>query len=334
MTILVTGCAGFIGLHTARVLLEKGQEIIGIDNLNDYYDPKLKEDRLNLLKQYPHFIFEKIDFADQEKVFGLIQKYPNIIGIIHLGAQAGVRHSLTHPHDYVRANITAQISLMEGAKRLKNLKHFVYASSSSVYGANTKLPFSVDDQTDTPLAPYGASKKAVELLSHSYAYLYKLPLTGLRFFTVYGPWGRPDMAAYIFAQHIMNDKPIKIFNHADMKRDFTYIDDIVAGILASYEKPPVDLSIPHRVFNLGNHRSEKLADFIHEIEKSLDKKAIMEFDPMQPGDVKETFADIKESTEIFGFKPKTTIYEGIPKFVKWFKEYHKVGDKSECKQVS
>ena len=334
MTILVTGCAGFIGLHTTLALLQKGQKVIGIDNLNNYYDPKLKEARLLILKQYPNFIFEKMDFADQQKVFDFIEKYPDITGIIHLGAQAGVRHSLTHPHDYVRVNITGQVALMEGAKKLKHLKHFVYASSSSVYGANTKLPFSIDDQTDSPLAPYGASKKAGELLSHSYAYLYKLPLTGLRFFTVYGPWGRPDMAAYIFAQNIIDGKPIKIFNHGDMKRDFTYVGDIVAGILACYEKPPIDLPIPHRVFNLGNHRSEQLADFIHEIEKALGKKAMTEFHPIQPGDVKETFADIKESIEVFNFKPKTTIYEGIPKFIEWFKDYHKVGENLKCNKIS
>jgi UDP-glucuronate 4-epimerase len=334
MTILVTGCAGFIGLHTSLSFLEKGKKVIGIDNLNAYYDPQLKKDRLALLEKNPNFVFEFMDFSDQEKVFELFKKYPEIEGIIHLGAQAGVRHSLTHPHDYVKANITGQIALMEGARKLKNLKHFIYASSSSVYGANTKMPFSVKDQTDSPLAPYGATKKAVELMAHSYAYLYNMPLTGFRFFTVYGPWGRPDMAAYIFAKNISEGKPIQIFNNGHMKRDFTFIADIVRGIVGCYDTPPNELKIPHRVFNLGNNKSEKLTDFIELIEKELGIKAKYEYKPMQPGDVAETYADIQESKEIFGFTPRTTIYEGIPEFIKWFVDYHKKGDRLLCKQVS
>lgn len=323
MTILVTGAAGFIGSHLSKTLLEQDQKVIGIDNLNAYYSVELKQARLDRLTPHKNFTFYKIDFSDQQAVFDLMEKHPEIEGIIHLGAQAGVRHSLVAPHDYVKANITGHLSMMEGARRLKNFKHFVYASSSSIYGANTKIPFSVKDMTDAPLAPYGASKKATELLSHSYAYLYNMPMTGLRFFTVYGPWGRPDMAAYLFTDAIENDRPITVYNNGDMRRDFTYIDDIVAGIIGSYQCPFKDIKIPARVYNLGNNNTEKLTDYIGAIEKALGKKAQMQMAPLQPGDVPETCADITESTNDFGFKPKVSINEGIPRFVEWYQRYHK-----------
>lgn len=326
MSILVTGAAGFIGFHLSETLLKQGHKIIGIDNLNPYYSVALKEARLDQLSPHKNFTFIKMDFSDQQAVFDLIQQHPDIEGIIHLGAQAGVRYSLEAPHDYVRANITGHLCLLEAARKLKNIKHFVYASTSSVYGANTKMPFSPDDKTDAPLAPYAVSKKTNELMSHAYAYLYKMPQTGLRFFTVYGPWGRPDMAAYLFAKAIENDKPITVYNNGDMYRDFTYIDDIVAGIIGAYECPfDPALPIPARVYNLGNNNTEKLTDYIAEIEKALGKKATMNMAPLQPGDVLETYADITASRRDFGFQPKVRINEGIPRFIEWYKSYHKSG---------
>lgn len=323
MSILVTGAAGFIGSHLSKTLLEQGKEVIGIDNLNNYYSVELKQARLDRLLPHDNFTFHKMDFSEQDAVFDLMDKHPHIEGIIHLGAQAGVRHSLEAPHDYVKANVTGHLCMMEGARKLKNFKHFVYASSSSIYGGNTKIPFSVHDMTDAPLAPYGASKKATELLSHSYAYLYGIPMTGLRFFTVYGPWGRPDMAAYLFTDAIQNDRPITVYNEGDMRRDFTYIDDIVAGIIGAYNCPFKDeQKIPARIYNLGNNNTEKLTDYIGAIEKALGKKAHMQMAPLQPGDVKETYADISESAADFGFKPKVSINEGIPRFVEWYKNYH------------
>jgi UDP-glucuronate 4-epimerase len=322
MTVLVTGAAGFIGFHVARALLSRGDTVIGIDNLNDYYDVALKQARLAELSGERRFAFHRVDIAEREPVLRLAAENPGIDRIVHLAAQAGVRYSLTNPHAYTRSNVEGQLVMLEAARALKGLKHFVYASSSSVYGGNTKLPFSVDDRVDNPVSIYAATKKAAELMAHAYSHLFALPATGLRFFTVYGPWGRPDMSAYIFARNILAGEPIQVFNRGDMKRDFTFIDDIVAGVLACLDRPP---DAPrHRLYNLGNHRPEPLMRFIEVLEQALGKKAKIEFQPMQPGDVKETYADIDSSRRDFGFDPKTTIDQGIPKFAAWYRDYHKM----------
>lgn len=325
MAILLTGVAGFIGFHTTQALLARGEEVVGIDNLNTYYDVKLKEARLAQLTPHKNFTFVKIDVMDGVgiKALGTIHK---IDRIIHLAAQAGVRYSLQNPQAYVDSNITGHLSLLELARAIPDLKHCVYASSSSVYGGNTKTPFSIKDPVNAPVSLYAATKRAGELMAHTYAHLFRFPATGLRFFTVYGPWGRPDMAAYLFTNAIMAGKPIPVFNHGKMQRDFTYVDDIVAGILGVLEKPmPVtEGGVPHRVYNLGNAHPEKLMDFVGTLEAALGKKAIYDFLPLQAGDVPSTSADISESTADFGFFPKISIAEGIPRFVAWYKEYHGV----------
>jgi UDP-glucuronate 4-epimerase len=325
MTILVTGVAGFIGSHVAHTLIHKGHDVIGVDSLNSYYNPKLKLDRLSKLNEHKDkFRFYHSDVSDIERFKALCLDYKyEITGIIHLAAQAGVRHSLTVPLSYIQNNVVGQLSVLEAAKELPQLKHVVYASSSSVYGGLEKLPFSVEDKTDSPVSPYGATKKCAELLSYSYSSLYQIPMSGLRFFTVYGPWGRPDMAAYIFTKSIFLGKTIRVFNYGDMRRDFTFIDDIVKGILACLNSPPSkEHGVPHAVYNLGNNKSEALMDFIRLIEESAGKKAVVEFLPMQKGDVKETYADIDLSKKTFNFEPSTCIEEGIPRFVEWFKNYH------------
>jgi UDP-glucuronate 4-epimerase len=323
MKILLTGAAGFIGFHVAQALLARGDEVIGIDNLNDYYDVKLKQARLDQLTAHKKFSFHKINIADKEAMLPLAKLSPT--HIIHLAAQAGVRYSLINPYAYIETNVMGHTVMLELARQVPNLKHFVYASSSSVYGANTKTPFAVEDPVTKPVSLYAATKRADELISWTYAHLYKIPSTGLRFFTVYGPWGRPDMAAYIFASQISAGHPIKVFNNGKMKRDFTYIDDIVAGVLAVLEKPPATTDAPPAaIYNLGNAHAENLMDFIGAMEKALGKKAQYDFQPLQPGDVPETCADITSSSRDFGFVPKTGIKEGIPKFVAWYKEYHKV----------
>jgi UDP-glucuronate 4-epimerase len=323
MKVLVTGAAGFIGFHTSMALLDRGEQVIGVDNLNDYYEVSLKEARLKLLNQREGFRFFRLDIADREGVRDLMDSHPDIEGVIHLAAQAGVRYSLENPYAYVRSNIEGHVVLLEACRRLSNLKHFVYASSSSVYGGNTKLPFAIDDRSDHPVSLYGATKKSMELISHSYAWVHRIPLTGLRFFTVYGPWGRPDMAAFIFTRKIIAGEPIPVFNRGDMHRDFTYIDDIVAGVLACLDRPPIaGDGTPNRVYNLGNHRSEALTDFIAEIEKALGLKAKVELMAMQPGDVKETYADIEASRRDLGFEPKTAISDGVPRFIAWFREFY------------
>ena len=324
MTILVTGAAGFIGYHTCMTLLARGETVIGIDNLNDYYDVRLKHARLDQLKAKPGFSFHQLNIADREGIFAALSGNANIEGIIHLAAQAGVRYSLTNPYAYIEANVMGQIVLLELARSFKNLKHFVYASSSSVYGGNTKLPFSVDDTVDHPVSLYAATKKADELFGHTYAHLYRIPLTGLRFFTVYGPWGRPDMAAFIFTKAIMEDKPIQLFNHGEMQRDFTCVEDIVAGILGVLANPPKDEDgkAPHRVYNLGNNNSEKLSHFVEIIEKAVGKKAIINYAPIQPGDVPATYADIAASQRDFGFEPRVGIEEGLPRFVDWYRSFY------------
>lgn len=326
MTILLTGVAGFIGFHTAQALLDQGEPVIGLDNLNDYYDVNLKKNRLAKLEGRNGFAFEKLDVSDKDAIFDLFDRRPEIDRIIHLAAQAGVRYSLVNPFAYLRANIDGHVVLLEACRKLASLKHFVYASSSSIYGANTDLPFAVGDPVDRPVSLYGATKKAMEEISHAYAHIYRFPLTGLRFFTVYGPWGRPDMALFIFTQKIMTGETIEVFNYGDMRRDFTFIDDIVAGVNAVLRHPPAenDADVPARVYNLGNHRSESLMDYVRTIEKALGKTANIEYLPMQTGDVKETYADIESSRRDFGFEPKTTIETGIPRFVAWFREYYNV----------
>lgn len=326
MAVLVTGAAGFIGFHTSAALLERGEAVFGIDDLNAYYAVSLKEARLAELAPRPGFAFQRLDIAERGAVSTLLQQHPEIDRVIHLAAQAGVRHSLTDPHAYVRANLQGQIEIIEACRRMPRLAHLVFASSSSVYGGNTKLPFAITDPVDTPQSLYAASKKADELMSYCYAHLYRLPSTGLRFFTVYGPWGRPDMAAWLFTEAILKGEPIRVFNNGAMRRDFTYIDDIVAGVLAALDRPPSDNGTepPYRLYNLGNHRSEELKRFIAVLEQAIGRKAVMEFAPLQPGDVPATYADIAETTRDLGFLPKTRIDEGVPRFVDWYRRYHRV----------
>ncbi len=319
-TILVTGAAGFIGAAVSRALLARGETVIGIDNLVPYYDVTLKQARLDTLASQPGFTFHQIDISDRDVVLALA-KVP-IDRIVHLAAQPGVRYSLENPYAYITANVMGQVVMLELARACARLKHFVYASSSSVYGANTKTPFAVGDAVDHPNSLYAATKRADELFGHTYAHLYGIPSTGLRFFTVYGPWGRPDMAPILFTRAILAGEPIKVFNHGEMWRDFTYIDDIVAGVLAALDRPATG-NPPHALYNLGNHRSEKLTDFIAQIEKATGKKAVMEMAPMQPGDVPATYADIASSTRDLGFKPATPINEGIPKFVTWYRDFYR-----------
>ncbi len=323
MSVLVTGAAGFIGSHVSRALLARGDEVVGIDNLNTYYDVNLKEARLATLTDQKGFTFERLDIADKDAVSALSSSHPDIDRIVHLAAQAGVRHSLDHPHDYTSANVEGHLNMLELARHVDGMKHMVYASSSSVYGGNTDIPFSVDDRVDNPVSLYAATKRAGELMARCYSHLYGIPATGLRFFTVYGPWGRPDMSAFIFTKAISERRPIRVFNNGDMMRDFTYIDDIVAGVLASLDNIPDD-SPPHRIYNLGNHKSEPLMRFINVIEQALQLKAEIILEPMQPGDVKETYADIEASRNDLGFEPATTIDDGIPRFVDWYRDYHKL----------
>ncbi len=327
MKVLLTGAAGFIGYHTAQALLKRGDEVVGVDNLNAYYEVSLKEARLKQLTAQKGFAFERLDIADRDAMLALAAKHPGVTHVVHLAAQAGVRHSLTDPYTYITSNVMGQVILLELARKFSKLEHFVYASSSSVYGGNTKLPFSIDDETEQPNSLYAATKKADELIGHTYAHLYGIPSTGLRFFTVYGPWGRPDMAAFLFTRAILAGEPIRVFNHGEMWRDFTFVDDIVAGILAAVARKP-SKTPPHAVYNLGNHRSEKLTDFIALIEKSLGAKAQYRFEPMQPGDVARTYADIDASRRDLGFEPKTPIAEGIPRFIDWYKDYYRVWPKN------
>jgi UDP-glucuronate 4-epimerase len=327
MSILVTGVAGFIGFHTARALLARGERVIGIDNVNDYYDTRLKEARLAELKA-PGFTFCKLDIADRDGLFTLVAANKDLTGIIHLAAQAGVRHSLANPYSYVDSNIMGTLVVLEAARRIERLTALTYASSSSVYGANKKQPFSVADPVNKPVSLYAASKRSCELIARSYSHLYGLPATGLRYFTAYGPWGRPDMAAWLFTEAILADRPIRVFNEGHMARDFTYIDDIVAGTIAAHDRPATpeggEETVPHRVYNLGNHKPEKLLDFIAVIERALSRTAEKQLLPMQPGDVAESFADIDTARRDLGFEPKTSIEEGIGRFIAWYKHYHKI----------
>ena len=315
--ILITGAAGFIGYHLCKSLLKDGYEVLGIDNLNDYYDINLKQARLEQLKQFKSFTFNKVDIADRESLTKSFQSF-DPQKIINLAAQVGVRYSIENPYNYIDSNLVGFLNIIELCRNNK-VKSFIYASSSSVYGGNEKMPFSVEDRVNQPLALYGATKRANELIAHSYSHLYGLHTTGLRYFTVYGPWYRPDMAIFIFTQKIMAGKPIPVFNNGNMKRDFTYIDDIIIGTRSAIEK-----NYKCEIFNLGNSKSESLMDLIGIIETNLGKKAQIEYLPMQPGDVKESLADIKKSTEKLGYKPITTINKGIPQFIKWYKEYYSV----------
>jgi UDP-glucuronate 4-epimerase len=326
-TILVTGAAGFIGAAVCHALLARGDHVTGVDNLSDYYDTSLKNARLAQLVAHKNFSFRKADIADKDAVPEFADN--GIAGIVHLAAQPGVRYSLENPFAYVTANVMGQAVMLELARALPALKHFVYASSSSVYGANKKTPFAVGDAVDHPNSLYAATKRSDELFAHTYAHLYGIACTGLRFFTVYGPWGRPDMAPILFATAIAKGEPIKVFNHGEMWRDFTYIDDIVAGVVRALDRPPSsDLKKsgipPHALYNLGNNKSEKLTDFIAEIEKAMGKEAQKVMAPMQPGDVPATYADIEASSRDLGFAPTTPIRVGIPKFVAWFRDYYRV----------
>jgi UDP-glucuronate 4-epimerase len=326
MAVLVTGAAGFIGFHVAAALARAGERVLGVDNLSDYYDVRLKEARLAELRSLEGFSFERLDIAERGALARAVERRGDVERVVHLAAQAGVRHSLTDPHAYVSANLAGHLEVLETCRGIAGLKHLVYASSSSVYGGNTKLPFSETDPVDTPQSLYAATKKADELMSYCYAHLYRLPMTGLRFFTVYGPWGRPDMAAWIFTRAILAGEPIRLFNQGKMRRDFTYIDDVVAGVLAALAKPPADegAAPPHRIYNLGNHRSEELERFVGVLERAIGKPARRQLAPMQPGDVAATYADIEAATRDLGFHPQTTIDEGLPRFVEWYRAYHRV----------
>jgi UDP-glucuronate 4-epimerase len=333
-TILVTGAAGFIGFHTAKALLALGHQVVGLDNINDYYDTTLKQDRLAQLGKETRFKFHKMDLNDFEGMQKLFSNTP-IDRVVHLAAQAGVRYSLESPRSYIQSNIDGFLNILEICRSF-TVKHLVYASSSSVYGSNTKLPFSTCDNVDHPVSLYAATKKSNELMAHSYSHLFKIPSTGLRFFTVYGPWGRPDMAMFLFAKAISKSQPIKVYNNGQMRRDFTYIDDIVQGIVKVLYAPPESTSTkagqishpgrssaPYKVYNIGNHRSVELLYMIELMEKELGVKAIKEFLPIQPGDVPETYADIDDISADVGFAPQTPIELGIKQFLNWFTEYYK-----------
>jgi len=323
MTVLLTGAAGFIGFHVARALLGRGERVVGVDNLSDYYDPRLKRARLERLEREDAFAFHKLDIADRQAVSALIEAEPGIDRVVHLAAQAGVRYSLENPFVYAETNVLGHLVVLEACRRLPNLRHLVYASSSSVYGGNSKLPFAVEDRVDSPVSLYAATKRADELIGHCYAHLHGMPLTGLRFFTVYGPWGRPDMAYYTFTRAIFKSRPIRVFNRGEMLRDFTSIDDIVPGVLAALDRPPEGGDRPpHRIYNLGNHRPEKLLKFIDVLETACGREAKKEFVAMQSGDMEATYADIEPARRDLGFEPKTRIEEGLPRFVAWYRDYH------------
>ena len=332
--ILVTGAAGFIGFHVARRLVEAGRDVIGVDNLSSYYDPKLKQARLRELAGAKNFKFVRLELADRAATAALFAEH-RFPFVIHLAAQAGVRHSLVDPHAYASANLDGFLNILEGCRH-HDCRHLVYASSSSVYGANTRMPFRTSDNVDHPLSLYGASKKANELMAHSYSHLFNLPTTGLRFFTVYGPWGRPDMAMWIFAAAISAGKPIKLFNNGNMRRDFTFIDDVVQAVVRLIDRPargdpdwsaeapdPSRSSAPWRIYNIGNNSPVDVLAVVKILEQTIGKKAIRELLPMQPGDVPATFADVDDLMRDVGFKPSTPIAEGIARFIAWYKEYHR-----------
>jgi UDP-glucuronate 4-epimerase len=330
--ILVTGAAGFIGFHVARRLLQNGRKVVGLDNLNDYYDPKLKEARLAELAKLPGFTFVRLDLAEREAMAALFaeHKFPRVV---HLAAQAGVRYSLVNPHAYVDSNVQGFMNVLEGCRH-NACKHLLYASSSSVYGANTRLPFSVHDNVDHPISLYAATKKANELMAHTYSHLYRLPATGLRFFTVYGPWGRPDMAMFIFATAIVEGKPLRLFNNGNMRRDFTYVDDVTESVVrlvdhvpapnpawSGNDPDPATSLAPWRIYNIGNNRTVEVSRVVDLLEQEFGRPAIREMAPMQPGDVAETRADVDDLMREVGFKPSTSIEDGIKRFASWYRGY-------------
>lgn len=331
--ILVTGAAGFIGFFAAKHLLERGDNVIGLDNLSDYYDVNLKKSRLAILQNYHNFQFHHLDLANRQGIADLFANLqPELV--LHMAAQAGVRYSLTNPYAYVDSNLVGFAHILEGCRH-SHIKHLVFASSSSVYGANTKMPFSVSDRVDLPISLYAATKKANELMAHAYSHLYNIPTTGLRFFTVYGPWGRPDMALFTFTQAILTGQPIPVFNYGRMRRDFTYVDDIVAGVICALDKipqpnpqrteaseSPGTSTAPYKIYNIGNNNPVELNHFISVLEEYLGVKAIKDLLPLQPGDVLETYADIDDLVQEVGFKPSTPIEVGIPKFVDWYRSYY------------
>ncbi len=319
--ILVTGAAGFIGSQVSHALLTRGDQVLGTDNLNAYYDVALKESRLARLEASKDFRFRKLDISDRDGMLALAREFPGITGVVHLAAQAGVRYSLVDPYAYVQSNVMGQVVMLELARALPKLKHFVYASSSSVYGANAKTPFAESDPVEQPNSLYAATKRADELIGRTYAHLYGIPATGLRFFTVYGPWGRPDMAPMIFSRAILAGEPIRIFNRGEMWRDFTYVDDVVDGVVRTLDRPAQGTP-PHKLYNLGNNKPEKLTDFIAVLEQALQKKAVTQLEPMQPGDVPTTYADITDAKRDLGFVPSTTLADGVPKFVAWYKNFY------------
>ncbi|HEX7153253.1 MAG TPA: NAD-dependent epimerase [Thermoanaerobaculia bacterium] len=338
--ILVTGAAGFIGSHVSQRLLDRGDEVVGLDNLNDYYDPALKQARLARLKPSGRFHFVQADLADREAMERVFEEYAPR-RVVNLAAQAGVRYSMENPHIYVEANVRGFLHILEGCRH-KKVEHLVYASTSSVYGANTRQPFSEHDNVDHPMSLYAATKKANELMAHTYASLYQLPCTGLRFFTVYGPWGRPDMALFKFTKGILAGEPIPVYNHGRMIRDFTYVDDIVEGVIRVLDQPaqpdprwdgsdpdPARSYAPYRVFNIGNNNPVELLTYISVLEKYLGKKAEMSLLPMQPGDVPATMADVSELETAVEFRPRTSVDEGVRRFVEWYREYYGVGEKKE-----
>jgi UDP-glucuronate 4-epimerase len=323
--IFVTGAAGFIGFHVARELMDAGRDVVGLDNINDYYDPALKRARLEILRENPRFRFVTADLADRPTISALFAQHRFAV-VIHLAAQAGVRYSISNPHVYADANLEGFLNVLEGCRH-NGCRHLIYASSSSVYGANTKLPFSVNDRTDHPISLYAATKKANELMAHSYSHLYRLPSTGLRFFTIYGPWYRPDMAIFLFAKAICEGAPIKLFNHGRMQRDFTYIADVTRVVLRLIDRVPDDAegrAAPARVYNVGNHRPEELMRVVELLEKEFGREARKEMLPMQPGDVPATFADVRDLIRDVGFAPETSIEDGIRNFAVWYRSHYNV----------
>jgi len=319
VTVIVTGAAGFIGSHVAHALLARGEQVLGLDNLNDYYSVRLKEDRLRRLQERPGFRFVQLDVADRVAVFAAFDAAPEATHVVHLAAQAGVRYSMIDPYAYVASNVMGHLVLLEAARRLPRLQHLVYASSSSVYGGNTKLPFAETDRVDTPISLYAATKRMDELTSYAYAHLYGVPQTGLRFFTVYGPWGRPDMAYYSFAQAIIEGRPITLYDDGRVKRDFTFVDDVVDGVLACLERPPTGRT--PLLFNIGNHRAEYVTDLVRLLEEGLGRRAEVRYTPRPAADVAETWADLDAIEAHTGYRPKTPLSVGIPRFVDWFQAY-------------